>query len=46
MRREDRLRVKAQVDKIKLKPIQTQTKEETDYCVRKQYIRKDTDEDT
>ncbi len=38
MRAEDRTRVKAQVDKIKNKPVQTRDKDETDYCIRKQWI--------
>ena len=45
MRTEDKIRVKAQVEKIKGKPVQTRTKEETDYCIRKQYIIESEEED-
>jgi len=38
MKPADKIRVKAQVDKIKAKPQQQITKEETDYCIRHENI--------
>lgn len=38
MRKEDRIRVKAEVEKIKNKPAAQQTESETEFCIRKQFI--------
>lgn len=44
MRKEDRIRTKAKVNEIKEKPPQQISADETDYCIRKQHIIPDIEE--
>lgn len=46
MRREDRIRVKAEVEKIRNKPVPQQTESEVSFCTRKQFIIPDAEEGT